>query len=500
MNEKYIKHLEIILKISLEIKSIEQLFESNKCLNLFCELTQTANKYEFFDIERQLSDHILKKWFKRIDGLCVLSLLMETYIEFKEQNIQYFCENSLKLIDKNANKVMKVLDNESLLTRISGQMLIDIFSRDTFGVNEMKIYSLIKKWFDNNFTDICMISEELLLTIRLSKLDPIYVSCVEVMNEKMFFQLVSALKELSGGPENNRISCQPNVWFHINDYNTKTIDLLPDVFPIYLSRRTAKAITFRLPIETTINYIKFKATTDSSKLDIHSPDFISVYYYCEVRVKNQWIKVVDFTATSCFSTQEICFEELIVSAIRLIGITNKDTNTSNRFLLNYLNNDLLHYGFIDKRRETKDNSIVPKKYYLSKSDAICYIKFLDLGSLRLTQPFKYSLIFDKNINKFFQQNCSETIYSIRLTQPLFVNCLELFFFNQSKQKFILSINYCFDSFVNQIPIVSQFELTTDSTTFDFEAKHILWIHIYCESEDKPLRLHDINLYYKKSNK
>ena len=489
--EKSVQSLIIVLKIGLNVQPFHQVLESIGSDASLDDCIRIANKYELFEVERQLSEHSIKSYHK-ITYYSDISYLIQRYNTSKDENLVYLPEMCLQMIDQNADKVMQLLDNPVVLMTISDDILTTFLSRDSFGVNEMLIYSLIKKSFEINE----MVNQNLVKAIRISNLDQIFVHFTQYLpdlTDRQFSWLLSYLKNSKDRKlEKKRICRQPNVLFTTNDFESNDIRISSEVF--VLKKKRAKEITFTLPIETHMNYIKFK-----TNCDILKTTFPSVYYYCEVCVQNKWIKVFDCTQTPCFSTQEIYFEECVVSAVRLIGMTSKDKKKS-CFSLSFLNNDFLYYGLTDRPLKTKDNSIVAEESYLSESDAICFIHFVDLHTIyEFTKILFKNQIIDPNLH--FSENCLETIYKIHLTQPLFVNCLEIDFWNPFEKLVIFSVKFIdrfndLDCYDNQIRLFTDIECRNTSIKFDFEAKHMLSILIECRTEDKPIRLLNCRLYHR----
>ncbi len=492
VNKLDLNAFKLVLNIAHNSHKTEQLLDSLNTSQKLFKVIIISNKYLFCEIER-LSSQKFKKSLRRITDLNSFSQIWNFYEKSLALNLNLLNQLFLNYFDENANKLIHHLSRHHFM--ISAQNLINIFSRDTFGVKEIEIFRTIEKW-----TKICGFNENLVKTIRLSLIDEIDINfglnSSKILNKKYF---KNTLNEISSGNlvEKSRVSFEPNVMFFINECECNEIIVSETLFP--KNKTIANLINFELPIETKINHIKFK-------LNFERNDYCYplVYYCCEVCVNSLWIRVIDCSKKPCFGTQEIYFDSLIVSAIRIIGINDGN----DRLCVHFCDENLLHYGFIEKALKTNDNSIIPTKDYLFNSDSICLIHFRKINkTFEVTNyVIKNKLYMNSSINyNNYVKFGYETIYLIRLSQPVFVNSLQIEFQLDSHQSvnYLVGISDSFEAFkciTTWNKIVEEFGAKTDSVFIEFSAKQIMSIRISgFRSFDKtfklPLHIRNVKLLF-----
>ncbi|XP_054155637.1 uncharacterized protein LOC128954095 [Oppia nitens] len=376
LKETLVKPFLLVLKLTYNIQMSSTDWFQLKIPELF-ESVITANKYQFVDCERQLSEKLMNVFAYRsvnclppeltshqqqqslllvpptaFDGILdnhryredrpsspaglaaattttTATLTIWELLEMaKLHNLHFLTDHCLRFFDENLDYSFDTFDQQF----ISADILRDVISRDTFGAREVDIFKLVRKWISKcrvRSTKRSVEEQELLECVRLnliqdSQLDSVYKSG---LYEPELIDRISK-HELTGILAQNRRICLDSGHVYRQDCSS--------VVQSHSERSIVVYINCLLPMPTKINHLMFRIQPTDYTYNVNARYWIGVKDFTTTTTTTttattnnnnttatdstgggggggEFRKVLDYTQCSCVGDQDIYFDQPFIT-------------------------------------------------------------------------------------------------------------------------------------------------------------------------------------------
>jgi len=349
MKESYSKEVELkdtpiqAFRLLLRFIYTGQMSLEEQELEVVLDVLGLAQRYCFLELEKSVAEHLCSTLDE--ERVC------EIFESAKLHEIQPLIESCYTFIDHHGEDV---LEQPSFL-KLPRHLVADIFSRDTLGAPEIKIFKTAQKWLELNTNgneeekvkkeSSTNVANEVASKVRLeliptddllSVVRPSGLYSPDVILDAMECNRKGIIKHPRGEcleTENvishshkAKVICGSNWRNLFNNNNSYASHNVVD--KEFLSSSLAvnggspgdgqisqPGIVIKLGKPFTINYIKMKLW-DGDKFQSYS-------YVIDVSLDGEcWIRVIDYSKYICRSSQNIYFPKRVVRFIRVIGISN----------------------------------------------------------------------------------------------------------------------------------------------------------------------------------
>jgi len=359
-----------------------------------------------------------------------LTTVCEAFEASKISNFLDLSEDCLRIFDENADKVLKIIDQ--LLVR--PETLIEIVSRDTFGVKEIDLFNALIDWITKtrvNFGYDWSTKERVLRATRFHLIsdqdmeNDVKPAVIKLFNGRKIDSILEALINKYSN-KSDRVCIQTETFF--TDYNSVLFHSSYRLDKTEDSPKQSYFYTFNIPLMTKINCIQFEIIPIKESNDcfqIKSINYIVKVRDMKIKDEKKWRKVVNYNRYDCIGLQELYFEEITTNCIRICILSGADPE----FVIKSIS-----YKYTRNPRMLFNSNIVrPVKDITAIEGTNCWLK---IGSnqelitnyiLRDDEDHDSSQYF---LVPFLKMNLSsnmdfKTYYFIKFSQPFAIDSIQL---------------------------------------------------------------------------
>ncbi|CAG2110112.1 unnamed protein product, partial [Medioppia subpectinata] len=321
LKDTLVKPFLIVLKLSYDISMTDEEWMTLKIQELF-ESIIIASKYQFLECERQLSDKLIEVFNHRVcntgdasavtaatdeDSMLTIWELLEMA---KLHNLLYLTDLCLHFFDENISYAFKTFDKQF----ISGDIVLDVISRDTFGAHEYDIYQLVKKWIRKCRirSNQKSVEESLLLdSVRLNLMS--LEELKEVQKKGLYeSERLDYVAKHESNPimaQNKRICYESGKIFRAENPSNE--------LHLRDERVVVVFFTFELSMPSKINHLFFIMKPTDPIVDLNAN--YSILIADRIGDDVVYRQVLDYKQCSCIGEQELYFNEpFVTSTIRIV--------------------------------------------------------------------------------------------------------------------------------------------------------------------------------------
>lgn len=466
LKETLIKPFIIVLKVTYDRDITQEEWREMKIQELF-EAIIIANKYQFIECEKFLSRKLIEIFsFKITDTVdevvnsdyCKdrsLLTIWELLEMAKLHNLMFLIDLCLVFFDENISYAFKTFDKQF----ISADILLDVIKRDTFGAHEIDIFNIVQKWILKNRIryNLNCIEETLLLgcvRLTLMSLEQLTSSVIKsgLYESETIDHVIK--HELNGElAQNHRVCYESGRLF--TEFSKNETHLRNE-------ENSTVCVTCLLPMPTKVNHLMFiirQLSCDENNLKFNSNYWIGIP---DSNAENGFRQIVDYKQYSCLGKQELFFDEpFVTNNIRICLEYNIDGDVvidppNRRSFRDQIRVTIhsLSYEYTKSPLKMIDNCLVPELDFCKTIGVNCYSPYFGdqfnehLNDIVLNKTNKYSDYYDScrhkkgvSITTQFKQRMHSPVvdfgqhisdfglnlppfYLIRLSQPIFVDCLQ----------------------------------------------------------------------------
>ena len=311
LKETLFKPFLIVLKLSYEIAITPEEWLDLKVQEL-CESIVTANRYQFIECEKQLSQKLIDVYEFRMretgDLMVDNTSLWEVLEMAKLHNLMFLFRMVLDFFDENIEYASNTFDKQL----ISAEILLDVIRRDTFGAAEPVVFSLVHKWIQKQrtYSNMKSVEEQLLLeSVRLNLMN--FEDLRNVGKTGVYDpDLIDRYIKHDLGPDlapNHRICYESN--------KVRKIDCHNDI-QLKSEHVVVICVNCHLPMKTKINHLMFNIKPIDGTVMFEASYWIGIE---DSQAENGFRKVLDYTHNNCVGEQDLYFDTPFVTrSLRIV--------------------------------------------------------------------------------------------------------------------------------------------------------------------------------------
>lgn len=302
------------------------------------EILGLAHKYRFELLEESIASYL--KISLTVENVC---LIYDDSLLYGLTTLTEICK---EFLDSNAAEVMK----HSTFLNLSLNAICELIDRDSFYAPELEIFTAVFEWQKHNLAALDSLSPESRNTQMERSKQVIQKVRLTLISLKDLLDMVRPSGLFSAEEILDAIKVQSET----SDVNRKYRGCIFPNENVALSDKGATVIQGEVKdrlydgvegqYEYDVNHNRFPNSEEKEgiivklgkhyiintiKILLGDKDHRASSYYVEVSVdKKEWVRVCDYSNSSCRSWQLIHFEPRVVVYIRIVGVPNSNANRS----------------------------------------------------------------------------------------------------------------------------------------------------------------------------